>query len=167
MPTGLPDPDLEKDDTGVNVCLWSPNNSSDYLYTGSSDGIVKIWSVKRGEPFVRNLARVNAQIMSGAWSPGGDMLIVGDTSGTATLLSTLGEEGVKAGELEMKGDVLPQVVGADGAVESARGEARGRARGASADIPIGELGTYYAEVLLETGKVVIGVGPNGPGAYAP
>ncbi|KAF8468326.1 WD40-repeat-containing domain protein [Kalaharituber pfeilii] len=143
---------LEVDDTGVEVALWS--NNSDYLYTGSSDGIIKIWDIKRGNPYVKDLVKVNAQIMSGAFSPGSDMLLVGDASGTATLLSTLGDKDVPPIQFETEGEVLPGMGLEDRTV-----------REGSADIPESELGRYYGRELLRSGRVILGYGASGYGAY--
>lgn len=151
---------LEVEDTGVEFALWPPNNSSDYLYTGSSDGCVKIWSVKRGEPFVKDMVRVNGQIMCGAWSPDGDMLMVGDATGTATLLSTLGDEGNLA-VFKTEGGVLPENLSAG----SDRQGENARAREGSADVDEGQLGSYYARELIRTGKVELRYGAMGYGAY--
>lgn len=150
-------PNLEREDTGVEFALWSPNHTSDYLYTGSSDGLVKIWSVKKGEPFVRNMAQVNAQIMSGMWSPSGDMLMVGDTSGTATLLSTKGNE-KNVDIFEIEGDILGLGGGQGGGLG-------GVASTGGAEVPDTELGRYYSRELIESGQVIIGDGPMGHGAY--
>ncbi|KAF8426628.1 hypothetical protein EV426DRAFT_702229 [Tirmania nivea] len=160
-PTLMPyrDPNLPPpDDTGVEVALWGPTHASNYLYTGSSDGVVKVWDVKRADPFVKDLAKVDAQIMSGAWAPGGEMLIVGDTSGTATVLSTFGGDmGGEGGaeQFRVEGEVLP---------EGGGGGAR-RGRSGSANVDASELGKYYSRELVRTGKVIVGYGAMGYGAY--
>lgn len=89
IPLG-PDVDLELDDTGVTYAQWGPHNGR--FYTGSSDGIVKEWDITAGNPFIRDIARVNTQIMSASFSPSWDELIVGECSGAATLFSTRGDE---------------------------------------------------------------------------
>ncbi|RPB26320.1 WD40 repeat-like protein [Terfezia boudieri ATCC MYA-4762] len=132
------------DDTGVEVALWGPTHASNFLYTGSSDGVVKVWDIKRADPFMKDLAKVDAQIMSGAWAPGGGMLIVGDTSGTATVLNTFGEAGGEGGVSQFR----------------VEGEVSG-----SADVDASELGRYYSRELVHTGKVVVGYGAMGYGAY--
>lgn len=93
-----PNTNLELDDTGVTFAQWSPYHR---LYTGSSDGIVKEWDITASQPFVRDIAKVDTQIMSAAFSPSWDELIVGECSGTATLFSTRGDEGVLPGEVEV------------------------------------------------------------------
>jgi WD40 repeat protein len=86
-------PDI--DDTGVTCAFWGPTN--DRFYTGGSDGAVKAWDIKRGDPFIRDFAMLNSQIMSGAFSPEHDMLIIGECSGKATLFSTRGDRGAAPG----------------------------------------------------------------------
>lgn len=80
------------EDTGVTFAQWGPYH--DRFYTGSSDGIVKEWDITAANPFLRDIAKVDTQIMSAAFSPSWDELIVGECSGTATLFSTRGDEGV-------------------------------------------------------------------------
>ena len=131
---------IELDDTGVQVALWGQN--SDYLYTGSSDGIVKIWDLKKGDPFVKDLGQVNAQIMSGQFSPDKDMLLIGDASGTATLFSNLGDKHTPPAIFDTEGEVLPE-----------------RLERAEADVPESQLARYYSKELIRQGRVVIG--PDG------
>lgn len=111
---------------------------------------------------MRDLAKVDAQIMSGAWAPGGGMLIVGDTSGTATVLSTFGEEGGVC-QFRVEGEVLPEGGGVGGG-GSAGGSPR-RGRSGSADVDASELGRYYSRELVRTGRIVVGYGAMGYGAY--
>ncbi|KAF8245854.1 WD40 repeat-like protein [Wilcoxina mikolae CBS 423.85] len=85
----------EIDDTGVTCAFWGPTN--DRFYTGGSDGVLKIWDIKRGDPFIRDFATLDSQIMSGAFSPDYNMLILGESSGKATLFSTRGDRGVAPG----------------------------------------------------------------------
>jgi len=163
---GLPAPPEE--DTGVELALWGPTHASSFLYTGSSDGVVKVWDVKRADPFVRDLVKMDAQIMCGAWAPGGGMLAVGDTSGAAMVLSTFGEAGGEGGvrQFRIEGEVLPEGGGAGGSSSGGGGGGRsGRGRSGSAGVDASELGRYYSRELVRTGKVVIGHGIMGYGAY--
>jgi len=80
------------DDAGTNCALWAV--SSDRFYTGGSDGVVKIWDVRRGDPFINDFATLDGQVMSAAFSPSFDSLMVGACSGSATLFSTRGDRGV-------------------------------------------------------------------------
>lgn len=102
-----PHTNLELDDTGVTFAQWSPYHR---LYTGSSDGIVKEWDITAGQPFVRDIAKVDTQIMSAAFSPSWDELIVGECSGTATLFSTRGDEGVLPGEVKVDWTEDPEMM---------------------------------------------------------
>ncbi|PFH62008.1 hypothetical protein XA68_15550 [Ophiocordyceps unilateralis] len=78
--------DREKEDTGVKFTAWGA--SPDRLYTGSSDGVVKVWNVRnRGDPFVRDLLEAPGPISVGAFSPDHARLAVGDATGRVFLLS--------------------------------------------------------------------------------
>ncbi|KAA8913252.1 hypothetical protein FN846DRAFT_886700 [Sphaerosporella brunnea] len=81
-----------EDDTGVAVAFWGP--TTDRFYTGSSDGVVKIWDIRSGDPFLKDFCTLTSQVMSAAFNPDMDMLMVGESSGHATLFSTLGDSGV-------------------------------------------------------------------------
>lgn len=78
--------DREREDTGVKFVAWG--SSADRLYTGSSDGAVKVWNVRnRRKPFVRDLLHAPGPIACGAFSPDGAQLAVGDATGRLFLLS--------------------------------------------------------------------------------
>lgn len=83
------------------------------------------------------------------------MLMIGDTSGSATLLSTLGDEDTPPIQFDMEGEVLP---------EASAGGNRAEREG-SADVPASELAGYYGRELLRSGRVVLGYGAYGFGAY--
>jgi WD40 repeat protein len=83
--------DKEEDDSGVQFAQWGKYGG--HFYTGASDGVVKVWDISRGDPFVKDMVSLDAQIMSGAFSPNFDMLMLGDASGRATLLSHKGDKG--------------------------------------------------------------------------
>lgn len=78
----------EEADTGVMLSLWGPGGS--LFYTGSSDGIVKAWDVRRhpDDVLIRNVANFDVGIQSGAFSPDGDNLLVGDAEGGIHILSS-------------------------------------------------------------------------------
>lgn len=77
----------EQADTGVNMQLWG--STSDQLYTGASDGVVKRWNILRGpdDVLVEDVAAFNEGIMCGAFSPDQSNLLIGDVSGGVHLLS--------------------------------------------------------------------------------
>jgi hypothetical protein len=76
----------EATDTGVRFLSWGDNATR--LYTGSSDGVVKVWNVARSEEetFVKDLITTNSGIMSGAFSPDRSKLILGEVNGSVNIL---------------------------------------------------------------------------------
>lgn len=60
------------------------------FYTGSSDGMVKAWDVRRypADVLFRDVAQFDAGVQSGAFSPDGTNLLVGDADGTFHILSS-------------------------------------------------------------------------------
>jgi hypothetical protein len=77
----------EKDDTGVKFTAWG--ETSDRFYSGSSDGRVKVWNVRRAgkAALIRDLLEVPAAVSYGIFSPDQSKLVVGDASGRVFLLS--------------------------------------------------------------------------------
>jgi WD40 repeat protein len=83
---GFDDEIAEKWDTGVKFTAWG--KTPDRFYTGSSDGVVRVWNVRnRRKPFVRALLEAPAPISSGAFSPDMDKLAIGDAAGRLYLFS--------------------------------------------------------------------------------
>ncbi len=76
----------EVTDTGVRFLSWGENATR--LYSGSSDGMIKIWDVTRSEEdtFVKDLVSLDSGIMSGAFSPGMSKLMVGEVNGSVNVL---------------------------------------------------------------------------------
>ncbi|KAG5926655.1 hypothetical protein E4U42_003066 [Claviceps africana] len=78
--------DREREDTGIKFSAWG--TTADRFYTGSSDGLVKVWNVRRSRrPFVRNLLEAPGPISCGIFSPDHSKLAVGDATGRVFLLS--------------------------------------------------------------------------------
>ncbi|KAF2016414.1 WD40 repeat-like protein [Aaosphaeria arxii CBS 175.79] len=77
---------LEEVDTGVRFLSWGDNATR--LYSGSSDGVVKVWDVARSteDVFIKDLITVDSGIMSGAFSPDNSKLIVGEVNGSVNIL---------------------------------------------------------------------------------
>ncbi|CAN8103746.1 unnamed protein product [Discula destructiva] len=84
--------DDAEDDTGVKFTAWG--SSLDRFYTGSSDGVVKVWNV-RSEKKAKGkvILEASAQISCGAFSPDRSRLIVGDASGRVFVLSVDEDDG--------------------------------------------------------------------------
>ncbi|KAI9782202.1 MAG: hypothetical protein M1839_005316 [Geoglossum umbratile] len=78
----------ERTDTGVRFTQWG--NTNDRLYTGSSDGVIKSWNVKRAteDALVADVANLQSIVMSGAFSPDYSRLLVGDGKGSIHVLRT-------------------------------------------------------------------------------
>jgi WD40 repeat protein len=78
----------ERIDTGVRFSQWGA--TSDRFYTGSSDGVVKSWNVKRApeDVLVADVANLRSIVMNGAFSPDYSRLLVGDGNGSIHVLRT-------------------------------------------------------------------------------
>ncbi|KAH9844707.1 WD40 repeat protein [Teratosphaeria destructans] len=81
------DRDRELADTGVRFLSWGATGSR--LYTGSSDGVVKVWDPysSSGNALVKDVATFQTAIMSGAFNHDFRDLLVGEESGRINLLS--------------------------------------------------------------------------------
>lgn len=78
--------DREREDTGVKMTVWG--SSPDRFYTGSSDGVVKAWNIrKKSRPLVRKLLEAPGPISFGAFSPDYSKLAIGDATGRVFMLS--------------------------------------------------------------------------------
>jgi len=76
----------EKEDVGVMFSAWGRTLSR--FYTGSSDGVIKVWDLQRQKnPFVRDLLEVAGPVSFGVFSPHFDKLAIGDGSGRVFLLT--------------------------------------------------------------------------------
>ncbi|KAL8944913.1 MAG: hypothetical protein Q9216_000074 [Gyalolechia sp. 2 TL-2023] len=77
----------EKFDAGVMLSIWGKGAS--LFYTGSSDGVIKAWDILRApeDVWVRDVAHLPAGVQSGALSPDGLNLLVGDAVGGVHVLS--------------------------------------------------------------------------------
>ncbi|RYN20746.1 hypothetical protein AA0119_g1539 [Alternaria tenuissima] len=73
-------------DTGVRFLSWGENATR--LYSGSSDGVVKVWDVTRAEEntFIKDLITCDSGIMSAAFSADYSKLVVGEVNGSVDVL---------------------------------------------------------------------------------
>ncbi|KAI7344681.1 WD40 repeat-like protein [Hortaea werneckii] len=80
------DRDSELADTGVRFLSWGATSSR--LYSGSSDGVVKVWNPYRatGGALVKDVATFQTAIMSGAFNHDFRDLLVGEECGRLNLL---------------------------------------------------------------------------------
>lgn len=86
--------DREREDVGVKFTAWG--TTLDRFYTGSSDGLVKVWNIRSIEkPLVRTLMEAPAPISCGMFSPDKTKLVVGDASGRVFMLSVDEEDTIK------------------------------------------------------------------------
>ncbi|KAF1844649.1 WD40 repeat-like protein [Cucurbitaria berberidis CBS 394.84] len=76
----------EVTDTGMRFLSWGENATR--LYSGSTDGVVKVWDVTRSEEntFIKDLITADSGIMSGAFSPDKSKLIIGEINGSVNVL---------------------------------------------------------------------------------
>lgn len=91
-----------EDDTGVKFTAWG--SSLDRFYTGSSDGVVKVWNV-RSEKKVKGkvILEASAQISFGAFSPDRSRLVIGDASGRVFVLSVDEHDGKRPKFIKLPG----------------------------------------------------------------
>lgn len=77
----------EECDSGVKFAAWG--KSSERFYTGSSDGVVKIWNIRAptGEAFLRDLITLSGGVSTGKFSPDFRQLVIGDSTGKIHLFS--------------------------------------------------------------------------------
>jgi WD40 repeat protein len=78
--------DREVTDTGVRFLSWGENATR--LYTGSSDGVVKVWDVARSlqDVFIKDLVTFDSGIMSGAFTSDKSKLVLGEVNGSVNVL---------------------------------------------------------------------------------
>ena len=74
-------------DAGVMLNLWGVGGSR--FYTGSSDGVIKAWDIRRAseDTWIKDVARLPAGVQSGALSKDGMNMVVGDAVGGVHVLS--------------------------------------------------------------------------------
>lgn len=91
------------DDTGVKFTAWG--TSLDRFYTGSSDGVVKVWNVRAGGKKAKGrvILEAPAQISYGAFSPDFSKLVIGDASGRVFILSVDADEEGPASFISLPG----------------------------------------------------------------
>lgn len=90
-----------EDDTGVKFTAWA--GSMDRFYTGSSDGVVKVWNIQGKEAKARVILEAPAQISHGAFSPDYSKLVIGDASGRVFILSVGEDEEKPASFISLSG----------------------------------------------------------------
>ena len=150
----------EEADTGVMLSLWGPGGS--LFYTGSSDGVIKAWDVRRHpkDVLISNIANYDVSIQSGAFSPDGNNLLVGDAEGGIHLLSS-----APCGPRS-------NIRSADAYIDLVRAPDGSGLKIDQQDDNPGTEGIEAAKSLIESGQLQyhkefgVGQGPNYQGPYA-
>lgn len=115
-----------------------------------------MWDISLGKPFLKNIAKVPTQIMSAAFSPSWDELIVGECSGAATLFSTRADEDVPPAKVavdwtEDEGKTSPD----NEDMPLSTYEGGGRAPLMQVQEPEAETGARFARELVDEGMMWI------------
>ena len=78
--------DREQEDTGVQLSIWDKLGKD--FYTGSSDGVIKRWDIRRSpeDVLIEDIWTLEAGVMCGEFSPDEKRLLLGDSSGKAYVL---------------------------------------------------------------------------------
>ena len=76
----------ERTDTGIRFLSWG--DTATRLYSGSSDGVVKVWDVTRSneDTFVKDLIALDSGIMAGAFTSDYSRLLLGEVNGSINVL---------------------------------------------------------------------------------
>lgn len=93
LPHGRPiapiheDEAIEDVDVGVRAVLWGDSMSQ--FYTGSSDGNLRQWDIRRGEEdsWTANVAHIGAAIMAASFSPDKSNILIGDDCASIHVLT--------------------------------------------------------------------------------
>lgn len=92
----------EQTDTGVRFLSWGENATR--LYSGSSDGVVKVWDATRSQAdaLVKDIFHANTGIMAAAFSPDFSKLVVGEVNGSVNVLEVGREDCTAAGSARLR-----------------------------------------------------------------
>ncbi|KAF2742162.1 hypothetical protein M011DRAFT_433611 [Sporormia fimetaria CBS 119925] len=92
------DPSIPREISDIGVRFVSWGNNATRLYTGSSDGVIKVWDPSRNDNdvFIEDLVTLNSGVMSGAFSPENDRLLIGEVNNGVSVF----EVGNKGRELK-------------------------------------------------------------------
>lgn len=154
----------EEVDTGVMMSLWGPGGS--LFYTGSSDGMIKAWDIRRHpqDVMIHNVAQFGAGIQSGAFSPDGTNLLVGDADGGVHVLSSApcGPQPVETGSNDVSPELpitLIRASSGSGLAPDTGHQSRCEGREAARDL------TSSGQVILDS-KLGVTQGPSHQTPYA-
>lgn len=151
-------------DTGVRLSLW--NSDGSLFYSGSSDGMVKAWDVRRHpqDVLIQNVSHVGAAIQDGAFSPDFAHMLIGDADGGVHILSAAPTSSIASSDNEDNpwAENIQLVRAFDGS---------GRRLDSSDDNP-GTEGIESAQKLIDSSQLEVhplfgpGKGRNYSGPYA-
>ncbi|KAL9111589.1 MAG: hypothetical protein Q9227_004077 [Pyrenula ochraceoflavens] len=99
----LHDRPRELSDVGVRAAQWGTHTHQ--LYTGASDGVLKLWDIRRSpeDVLIKDVARFNAEIMCAKFSADKTNLVIGDGQGSIHLLTTAPLDGAEEiGEIHLE-----------------------------------------------------------------
>ena len=147
--------DSEITDTGVRVVQWGNDRSE--FFTGGSDGVLKLWDIRKGssDVLVEDVISCGIELMCGKLSPDKTKFLVGDASGSLQILS----------RSPCRGQEPPEKI------EFSYLNTKASARQYGAEDQ-GHEGRKAAAELVATGQIVIdpvygpGQGPKYSGPYA-
>lgn len=162
----------EQHDTGVRFSAW--DSDGQYMYTGSSDGFIKQWDIRRAaeDVLVRDIVQLKGGVMCGAFSPDHTNLLVGDDTGAIQILS-IAPTGQRRYTEEAGyeiGDLIPERIPFIYAPQNKRVTTAQDLLEADEEDPT-SYGTMIADEALATGELALhpvfgaGKGPNYSGPY--
>ncbi|KAM5342933.1 hypothetical protein ACJ41O_013899 [Fusarium nematophilum] len=158
--------DREKEDTGVKFTAWG--STPDRFYTGSSDGAVKVWNVRRRKkPFVRDILAAPGPIAYGGFSSDESKLAIGDATGRVFVLSVDERDMPESHFMTLPGTTRrirrpkpftphpePDPPGADSDADSDMDISA-----SDSDLLDTDIGTYTRRTYLDTGKLTLTSNP--------
>ena len=162
----------EQHDTGIRFTAW--DGDGQYLYTGSSDGFIKAWDIRRApeDTLVRDVAQLQGGVMCGVFSPDYSNLLVGDDTGAIQILSTAptGQRRYTEDNDYEEADVIAEEIPFVYAPQNQRSTTAKDLPQAEEEVPTCH-GTMIAAGALATGELSLhpvfgaGRGPNYSGPY--
>ncbi|RYP03569.1 hypothetical protein DL764_005070 [Monosporascus ibericus] len=155
----------EQEDVGAKFTAWG--TTADRLYTGSSDGVIKVWNIRHGRAvLVKDLIEASGPIMCGAFSPDFTKLAVGDGTGRVYVMALDEDDEQNQGENKGMTTVSSGFLQSSAFLRLQRGDKQQAIRRPRPFIPHGDvpppdgppesqLGRVNAKEFLRNGELVI------------